>query len=149
MSFFRKYLSGAEWAPEPAADDERLPFAVYGTLMRGHGRGKWTERYGDYGGECLIRGELWDVGAFPALLLGSDLVVGQLFIPDAETYDELVRRFDEIEGYRPGGRSLYERRRVRLAHPDVDAWTYVWAGGTGGLRRIPSGSWAEHVGLGS
>ena len=56
----------------------------------------------------------------------------------------VLTSLDQIEGYRPGEPSLYQRVVLQVeSQTDAQwAWTYVCASGDG--RPIPSGDWREH-----
>lgn len=91
-------------------------------------------------GPCVIPGELWDLGRFPALVDGPGRVAGELF----EILDpSVMAQVDAWEDYWPGdpARSRYERRRIALITPDAKAWVYVWVCGLDDARRIDSGDW--------
>ncbi len=109
-------------------------FAFYGTLRRG---GDALDRLGvresvTWLGPCRIPGVLYRVSWYPALVRGDGIVVGDLFaVRDVET----VALIDRFEG------SGYDRVEMRLAEPDVVAWTYVWNGPTDDLDPIEGGDW--------
>ena len=116
--------------------------AVYGLLRAGE------SGFAQFGvanaftdaGPCVIEGELWDLGRYPALVPGEGRVIGELF----EVLDPYVMPdLDAFEDYWPGdpARSRYGRRKVRLIEPDREAWVYVWLLGLDGARRIESGDW--------
>lgn len=116
--------------------------AVYGLLRAGQ---SGFDRFGlahafREAGPCVIKGELWDLGLYPALVEGEDRVLGELF----EVLDpDVMADLDAFEDYWPGepARSRYERRKVRLVEPDRDAFVYVWLLGLDDARRIESGDW--------
>jgi gamma-glutamylcyclotransferase (GGCT)/AIG2-like uncharacterized protein YtfP len=111
-------------------------FAFYGTLMDE----PELRRLGRYLGPALIRGALYDLGAFPALVEEDGTVHGRLWAPDN---NEGIRLVDWIEGYDPANpdASLYHRRRVLLLEPEIEAWAYVWPRSPKGGPRIGSGRW--------
>ena len=116
--------------------------AVYGLLRAGEtgfARFGLARAFRD-AGPCVLRGELWDLGRFPAFIEGEGRVAGELFeVLDASVMAQL----DAWEDYWPDdpARSRYERRRVRLIEPAARAWVYVWVRGLDEARRIASGDW--------
>jgi gamma-glutamylcyclotransferase (GGCT)/AIG2-like uncharacterized protein YtfP len=96
-----------------------------------------------------IRGALYDLGEYPALVLeGAGWVAGELY-----RVRDMVKRLpalDEAEGYHPADEagSLYVRRRVAVLIGDGstrEAWVYVYNGPPGRGARIESGDWRAHV----
>ena len=118
---------------------------VYGTLMRGESRRSILERFDPIGTEpATISGRLLDLGAYPGLVEGEDVIAGELV--RFETLESLLETLDDIEdfvGYGADG-SLF-RRIVRSVGGDP-AWTYIYAGE--GRARIASGDWRRRA-LGS
>jgi gamma-glutamylcyclotransferase (GGCT)/AIG2-like uncharacterized protein YtfP len=123
-----------------------LPIAFYGSLMarRGDTR-RFFSDLGYYGEDCLIPGDLYNVGPFPALVPGTNIAEGQLWYPWLGVEDEALRVFDRIESYVEGEpeSSMYLRRTVRLVLPEIEARVYYWNFSTRGMSRIASGSWRE------
>ena len=116
--------------------------AVYGLLRSGE---SGFERFGLAGaftplGPCVIPGRLYDLGAYPGLVIGAGEVIGELF----EVRDPgVMPALDAFEDYWPDdpARSRYDRVQVRLIQPDQDAWVYRWRLGLEQARRIESGDW--------
>jgi gamma-glutamylcyclotransferase (GGCT)/AIG2-like uncharacterized protein YtfP len=111
---------------------------VYGTLRSG-GRASGLLR----GCECLgartLPGTLYDLGAYPALVLeGEGRVEGEVW----RCPGELLHALDEYEGV---PRGLY--RRVPVEVEGVECWTYVAGPGLARILTpewiIPSGRWAR------
>ena len=120
--------------------------AVYGTLLRGFenheraGMGEFTFR-----GECVIPGQLYDLGPYPGLKFDDEGEVGgELYAvpPDALT------RLDRFEGA-TGPDPLYVRRARQLLDPSVEAWVYEYAGDVEETNRVESGDWRVYTGRGS
>lgn len=126
---------------------------VYGTLMRGE------TRYGilrEFGVECALLadtpGRLLDLGTFPGLVPDEKdgrFVRGELI--RCRDHERLLRRLDEIEGFRGPGRedNLFERKVVPVGMLDGhvrEAWAYVYARPAGGAPVIASGDWREYRG---
>jgi len=123
-------------------------FAFYGTLMSGlparAGRPDLAP-YVEHVGSCVIPGSLYDVGPYPALVLGGgeSVVRGELWRTVAP---EALAVVDAWEGYEfeRENQAPYVRRSVRLVEPDVDAWVYAWNQPLDGLVPIESGDWRAH-----
>jgi len=101
-------------------------------------------------GECVISGELFDLGRYPGLVPGTGNVRGELYrlndpLPKERAL-EAFRQLDEYERYDAHDveGSLYHRRVVRLRNPTVDAWLYYYNGPVDGARRIESGDWRDY-----
>lgn len=92
-----------------------------------------------------FNGDLFNVGAFPALVIGEGRVKGELFRIQEEDYERTMQRFDGIEGY--GGRKegdLYTRTLMNI--PEVGlAWVYTWNGTVEGMDKIEDGDWYNYV----
>jgi len=116
---------------------------IYGTLRSGQPQ---APRLG--GAESLglakVAGELRNLGDYPGLARGTEIVHGELFrIPEAA-----LARIDELEGCDPDDPegSLFRREMRRIMREDgseVEGWTYVWTHGGG--TPIPSGDWLEFL----
>lgn len=114
---------------------------VYGTLLVGQPNHRVAEPYLLHVQPGRVRGRLYDVGAFPALVLDPDgrEIEGEWF----EVTPEGLRAMDRLEGYRgPGQKNFYERVWVRDARDDREGWVYVWPDSRG-CPEIPVGSWRE------
>ena len=121
--------------------------ALYGSLMRGlgplesHGFAKRLR----FVGPCLLEGELFDLGPYPALRPGPGRVLAELHaLEDPRLLDEL----DEFEGTDPEHpeRSLYLRERIRLIEPSgLEAWCYIYAGIPDPEARVEGGDWRDHL----
>ena len=82
---------------------------VYGTLRRG-GAGAMSIRFPDskFIAEAKVRGSLYDLGAYPGLLLNEadSLVTGEVY----EVDDEILSKMDEFEAT-----SHYLRKQVEIS----------------------------------
>lgn len=113
---------------------QQLPFFVYGTLRRGQGNHRIVEGMlaaehdAQLDGHVLYEAGLPYIGACG----GEGTVIGDLLIPRADVYDEVLRRLDRLEGFRPPNGGLY----VRIACP------VTFAGGPGGACE----AWVYHGG---
>jgi gamma-glutamylcyclotransferase (GGCT)/AIG2-like uncharacterized protein YtfP len=113
--------------------------AVYGTLMAGveHDGKPAVEHALRAVGACRIPGVLHSAGDYPCLVEAAGEVSGELYeVVDPSVLDEL----DRYEG------AEYERRRVRLIEPEVDAWVYVWTGAPPG-EPIDDGDWRAFLAI--
>jgi gamma-glutamylcyclotransferase (GGCT)/AIG2-like uncharacterized protein YtfP len=117
---------------------------VYGTLLSGGGKESLL-RDCRLLREATVRGTLFDLGRYPALVMGADSIVhGELWSCTAETLEAL----DSYEGVAEG---LFERVRIALAGGGA-CWTYV-AGPRVRSRlatasRLPAGLWTPPRGGG-
>lgn len=85
---------------------------VYGTLKRGEINHVLLAPYVRSVETATIRGALYDVGEFPALVEGTGRVLGQIVRVDEAGLAHLLPVLDSLEGYRPGdeAHSMYLRR---------------------------------------
>jgi len=120
---------------------------VYGTLMSttGHRMALRLAREGRLVGPAAVRGRLYDLGVYPALV--------QAEAEDGEVYGEVhaltdpaasFRWLDAYEGIVPGRDCEYVRvqRSVRLeTGAELTAWLYLYRAPVAGRRLIESGRW--------
>ncbi|HID22528.1 MAG TPA: gamma-glutamylcyclotransferase, partial [Planctomycetaceae bacterium] len=87
---------------------------VYGTLMRGGSRQRLWPRRPQRIERAQVRGVLYDLGPYPAMVEGDGQVGGELWEFAAADMAATLDRLDHIEGYVPGDPdSLYARRIIR------------------------------------
>ncbi len=95
-------------------------------------------------GKGTVKGTLFDLGTYPALVLqGTTPVPGVL----VEVDDSAAEQLDEYEAVSEG---LYERRRVAVEQATGGshvAWTYVYQGSVGGMRPIARWDARDQVAL--
>jgi gamma-glutamylcyclotransferase (GGCT)/AIG2-like uncharacterized protein YtfP len=116
---------------------------VYGSLRRGSA-GAMSIRFPDskYVAEGKVSGSLYDLGAYPGLLLdeSGSLVTGEVY----EIEDELLKQLDEFEAS-----SNYLRRQVEISldsHSRM-CWVYEPDPEFYSLQTlITSGDWIEYAG---
>ncbi len=99
---------------------------VYGTLQRGQVREHSWPRPPVSIEFATVRGALYDLGPYPALVPGDDTVGGELWhIAECDIAVTLAA-LDRIEGYANRKDDLYRRVIVecRTAAGSVPAWTY-------------------------
>jgi gamma-glutamylcyclotransferase (GGCT)/AIG2-like uncharacterized protein YtfP len=130
---------------------------LYGSLGRGEamhnklGLNKALQRVG----VREIQGTLYDLGDFPGLVLGSGVVVAELFkILDLSVFSRLDE-FEEYDHTNPET-SLYRRTTIQLlryrgriasklyGHPMIDPWIYVYNQPVDDKRKIEEPSWQEY-----
>lgn len=123
---------------------------VYGTLKQGEGNHRYLEN-SIFLGNAQVKGELLDIGPFPALLGKKDdiskptWVQGEVYLVDNQTLARLDRL--ESEG------SLYHRKST-IAHfgqhrtdrmaQTLAVWSYFWGSHTD-YAVIKSGNWVARL----
>lgn len=88
---------------------------VYGTLRQGQCRENLWPRRPLSVAVAYVRGHLFDLGPYPAMLAGGDPIRGECWALRGEDIEETLRVLDEIEGFgQPHEVDLYERRVVEI-----------------------------------
>jgi gamma-glutamylcyclotransferase (GGCT)/AIG2-like uncharacterized protein YtfP len=102
---------------------------VYGTLKRGEARVRFWPRRPQVIEPATVRGELYDLGDYPALIAGDDVVAGEVWQFAAADLPETLAVLDRIEGYANRPDDLYRREVIDCSTPagTVSAWTYRYA----------------------
>ena len=103
---------------------------VYGTLKRGQLRASQWPRAPLDVASATTRGRLYDLGGYPALLPGDDLIAGEVWRMLPEDIDATLRVLDQIEGYDDSDDDLYKREIVACRVADghaTKAFTYYFA----------------------
>ena len=115
---------------------------VYGTLRRGSANAMSTRfRNSQFIAEAKVSGSLYDLGAYPGLLLNesNSSVVGEVY----EVDDELLNKLDDFEAS-----SNYRRKQVEIAvgtHRRM-CWTYEPGPESYSFSTlIASGDWIEYA----
>ena len=111
-----------------------LPVFVYGTLQRGEERaGLWPSpplevRW------ATTQGVLYDLGAYPALVAGTDRILGELRSVAPADLPRTLEVLDEVEGFgQQGNPDLYLRETtecVTLCGKSLLAYAYRYANPT-------------------
>jgi gamma-glutamylcyclotransferase (GGCT)/AIG2-like uncharacterized protein YtfP len=121
---------------------------VYGTLLPG-AAGKMGSKQrsllqneGEFLGPAFASGVLLDLGAYPGMMDGSEIVHGGIY----RLHDggKTLKWLDAYEGITGGEGDEYVRREAQSTLADgkiLTAWTYVFIGNSQGLCKIPSGRW--------
>lgn len=98
-----------------------LQIFVYGTLRQGQCREHCWPRSPQQVATAFAQGELYDLGPYPALLTGDDLVRGECWTVRAADLAETLQVLDVIEGFaQPGEADLYRRQVVDVFICDGD-----------------------------
>lgn len=86
-------------------------FFVYGTLQRGQCRQRCWPVPAEHIERAFVRGQLYDLGEYPALLAGDDWVAGERWELAAADMELALQVLDRVEGYaQPGEADLYDRQ---------------------------------------
>jgi gamma-glutamylcyclotransferase (GGCT)/AIG2-like uncharacterized protein YtfP len=103
---------------------------VYGTLQRGQSRASHWPLAPVEVQPATVRGRLFDLGPYPALVSGDDWVLGELWHFQPEHIDPTLAVLDAIEGFGQEGPDLY-RRGIAECHelggPVHRAYAYWYA----------------------
>lgn len=123
-------------------DDPALLF-VYGTLRPTLARGEPARLVAGlpHRGTATVKGLLYDLGMYPAMVPGTGIVRGDLL--EIGSIEQLAAfdAYEECGGLKP----LYVRERLPAVQPDggeVMAWVYLYARPLRGARLIPGGDYA-------
>lgn len=122
---------------------------VYGSLMKGAPRHRLLGVPHDarFLAPARARGLLYDIGLYPGMTEGEGMVQGELYLVVEAALGPRIDRYEDFDPSHPdaygAGRhgSEFRRVRVRLAAPQVSAWTYLFTGPTASLAPIPDGRW--------
>ena len=123
----------------------------YGTLMAGFDRRRRAgmDEKLTYVGRAYIRGKMFDLGLYPAVVPAPDTQVwGEVYrMADPAL---VIGAMDDIEGYRAEDpdKSLYSRQIATVTFADGgtdEAWVYFYNAPLGQARRIESGDYLAHV----
>lgn len=93
--------------------DEHLPIFVYGTLKRGECREPNWPRPAVRIERATTRGKLYDLGPYPAMIYGPDIIDGELWYVTAEDLKVTLAALDEIECFGNDNVDLYVREIVQ------------------------------------
>jgi len=109
--------------PQPTA------IFVYGTLKRGEVREQCWPRPPISVKPATVRGALYDLGSYPALVTGDDAVAGELWQIAPDDIEGTLVALDRVEGFAGTGDDLYRRVIVecQTTAGSTRAWTYKLA----------------------
>jgi gamma-glutamylcyclotransferase (GGCT)/AIG2-like uncharacterized protein YtfP len=123
---------------------------VYGTLLQSDNEfAKYLRQHSRFYSAGKIRGFLYDVGEYPALVADNKAgyVFGSLY--SIENL-EVLFQIDAYEGVGPDEEqpNLYTRMYIPVETEigPVDAWAYVYNLPVFGLSKIESGDYLKHLG---
>ncbi len=117
---------------------------VYGTLRRqsGHDMGQWLANNGHYIGEAKLKGELYQVSYYPALVAGDNWIYGDVYACQPDIWPTLDA-FEEATGLE----AEYERHLhpvLLVTGQWLSAWVYWYRRPTTGLSPVAGGDWLRH-----
>ena len=78
--------------------DTRIKIFTYGTLKRGGGLNAYWMKKAKFITEDTVKGELYSLGAYPALFRGDKDVPGEVFSVPLDDYD-IMREMEESAGF--------------------------------------------------
>lgn len=114
--------------------DDAAHFFVYGTLKRGECRERMWPHPPQNVQRAYVRGCLYDLGPYPAMIAGDDWVAGEIWTVAEKDVLRTIEVLDEIEDYHPAGdNNLYTRVQVPwFSNPEASsdpqpALTYHYA----------------------
>ncbi len=122
-------------------------FVFYGLLKQGAAGAPSEidlEKHGVFKGACALRGRMLDVGGYPGVVEGQNLVQGQRYQIDDVT---IVPALDAFEGVTNDRKtSLYLRKKVALftsagVETNRTAWVYWYNQADKGFPIIMDGDW--------
>lgn len=126
---------------------------VYGSLLSGFNQPafEYIRRYFTLVGPAAVRGELYDLGLYPAAIPSDkDLfIVGELYQLNNE--EEFNWAFSQLDGYEgidgdENGPSLYRRElsEVTVEDQSYNSWIYWYNGEVAGMPLVVSGNVADY-----
>jgi len=130
-----------------AENDKGLIFA-YGTLKVDTGPDAFARHFDRFRLTSVIgtvNGVLYDLGFYPALILGGpEMVYGELH--EYSNFNQVIERMDQIEGYfgHNDPNNLYRRVRAEINVNNAiitTATVYEFAHGVDGYPKVHSGTW--------
>ena len=118
---------------------------VYGTLKTGQARERMWPRKPVSISVATTGGVLYNLGPYPAMTAGADIVRGEAWEFEAGDLDATLKALDGIEGYRDQPDDLYKRVviecEIRFAKLEaagrVSAYTYHYAHELEKSQRVP------------
>jgi gamma-glutamylcyclotransferase (GGCT)/AIG2-like uncharacterized protein YtfP len=109
--------------------DSLCAIFVYGTLKRGQSRERCWPRAPLTVEPATVRGALYDLGPYPALVQGDDLVAGELWHLAPADLAVTLAELDRVEGHSGRADDLYHRVTItcQTAAGPLAAWMYLFA----------------------
>jgi gamma-glutamylcyclotransferase (GGCT)/AIG2-like uncharacterized protein YtfP len=127
---------------------------VYGSLRSGFKSPayEYISRYFTLVGEAKVKGELFDMGTYPAAIPSAEnkFVKGELYrITHEKEFDWAMGQLDDYEGVNVGFDEvqLYRKELTEVFINDhsTHAWIYWYNGDVSGKQPIPSGDMIEYL----
>lgn len=109
---------------------------VYGTLKEGHGNHRLLAGRSVFMGIDTIKAKLFDLGPYPFIKEGDDLVYGEIYRVGPQTLASL----DRLEGHP----TFYERRQVKTSG-GAEVWVYYLKDRMPKCIYLPEGVWPRKV----
>ena len=135
-------------------DPEVYQLFVYGSLRSGfHSPAyEYISRYFDLVGEAKVKGELFDLGTYPAAKTSNEnkFVIGELYrIRNENEFGWAMGQLDDYEGVHVGfdETQLYQREitEVQLDNKATSAWIYWYVGDVKDKPVIASGDVLQYM----
>ncbi|MBL0229426.1 MAG: gamma-glutamylcyclotransferase [Moraxellaceae bacterium] len=109
---------------------------VYGTLRKnsGHQMSRWLAQHANYVGEAKIKGDMYQVSYYPALVQGDSWIEGDIYACSEEVW-LILDDFEETTGAHPE----YARCLTPILLDDgqwLEAWVYWYLRPTTHLVRL-------------
>lgn len=117
-------------------EEEVIKVFVYGTLKRGEGNHRLLAQGCLFIGDDTIKAKLFDLGHFPAIQQGTDVVQGEVYMVGPNT----LRRLDALEGHP----NFYKREVVTTLNKKHDVWAYFMPEMVYKARHLPEGVWRRN-----
>lgn len=128
---------------------------VYGTLRKNlaHEMHGVLARAACLVGEATVRGALYDLGAYPGLVVagaGKERVTGELYALDPRGAQAALEALDAYEGCSAADPEPHEYRRevLTVRIPDgseIAAWSYLLNRSHAGLTPVPGGDYVAWI----
>ena len=106
---------------------------VYGSLRRKQGNSHWMTNAQWLGDHVLEGYQIYDLGYYPAVVIGEGNVYCEVYRIDSAILAEL----DELK------KNDVDYKRELISTPYGPAWMYLYLHSTEGLKRIESGDWLD------
>lgn len=127
---------------------------VYGSLRSGFQSEayEYMSRYFQLLGNGRVKGQLYDLGDYPAAIPVSDdqFIYGELYeVKNTDEFSYVIGQLDDYEGVlvEDGEQPLYRRELVTVetGQGPVTAWVYWYNGNITGKPPIPSGDLLQYL----
>ena len=125
---------------------------VYGTLRRdpSHDMSDVLVGTARFAGDACVEGRLYDLGAYPGLVLTNDghRVRGEVYELSAQDWTNVIEKLDAYEGCTPLDPAPHEYRRELIkvemsTGQRAKAWAYILNRHTAALPEIESGDFID------